>query len=90
MDTYNKVIYKYPININGTIFIVPRMHKILSIQKQDLDMCVWILCDLRSATDTKIRIFCYSTGWVVKDEPGEYISTVQDGEMVWHFFKEEL
>jgi hypothetical protein len=93
-----KTILKYKLDIldNQYIYIsMPIGAKILCVQEQGTDLCLWVLADTISeplvsrqirAVSRQIRII--GTGYVADDCYGEgYIGTVQmkDG-YVWHVF----
>lgn len=81
------IIYKFILDIADRQTIdLPENYQILSIQKQNDRMALWVLVDgLQEVHPVHFRI--YGTGHEVKSGL-EYISTVQIDNLVWHVFKE--
>ncbi len=64
--------------------------KILSVQVQHDNCCLWALCDDSKGVPSENReIAIYGTGNPIPDNPGKYISTFQllDGDLVFHVFE---
>ncbi|PHJ59296.1 hypothetical protein VF04_36770 [Nostoc linckia z7] len=70
------------------VISMPHNHKILSVQVQNGFIILWALCDIRS-DNMNIKFRVYGTGWDLPDDMSkhDYVSTVQDGALVWHIFK---
>ena len=85
-----KRIFKYPLKLQGTQKIkIPKHAKILNIQTQEDDICLWALINPEEPkVSRQIRIF--GTGHEVPDIKLEYIGTIQqlDGSLIWHVFEE--
>jgi len=85
-------IWKYPLEVADQQNLkLPTGAKILTVQAQDGNPCLWALVD---ETLPKFRfeihaIAIYGTGTPIPDEPGDYIATFQimGGELVFHAFE---
>lgn len=66
---------------------MPEKSEIMDIQMQNRNLTMWALVDPESK-NIEVKINMYGTGWETNDNTtkDEYLSTVQDGEFVWHFF----
>ena len=85
----SKKIWKFTFPVtNRSDIPMPKGAKLLSVQRQDGDICVWALVDPVAPTETR-RFAVYGTGQLVPDDPGAYVGTVQqlDGRLVWHVFE---
>lgn len=81
-------IWKYQLKMTGDQFVyVPSKHEILSLHLQGDDCCMWVKVD-PLAEKIAIRIYMFGTGMHVPVNPLVHIGTVQDGMLVWHFFRE--
>lgn len=68
---------------------IPLGSKILSIQKQNGEWCVWYLFDTEEKPG-KVHLRTIGTGHPIdaRDIKNlEFLATVQDGDFVWHFFR---
>lgn len=84
-----KTIYKYGLNVTGTQTIeVPMVAQILTAQLQNKELQLWILIDPEKEGSEYITIRIYGTGHPIDKENLEYISTFQEGTLVFHVFKE--
>ena len=83
-----KTIYKCSLKLKDeNIIKIPEKSEIMDIQMQNGLPVMWVLVDTDSPViDVKISI--YGTGCNIPEGTTEndYIATVQDGSMVWHFF----
>ena len=82
------IIWKFGIKIVDWQRIkMPQGAKILDIQVQNSEVCMWALCD-ENAPRIDRGFAVYGTGHVVRNEPGEYVATVQlgQGQLVFHVF----
>lgn len=67
---------------------MPEKSEIMDIQMQNGKPVMWFLTNPESK-EIEVKINMYGTGWnihnsiIIKDE---YLATVQDGDLVWHFF----
>ena len=82
-----EIIYKYQLDITDRQNVkLPIDAEILSIQDQGGVVCMWAKIDPNKiAIDRTIII--YGTGIPCEDIEGTFISTLQVGAMVWHFFQ---
>jgi len=86
-----KTIHKHLISVQDNFPLdLPKDSRILTVQKQNHVLLVWVLCDVSKEKETRyFRII--GTGWDIEDADGlEYIDTFQqaDGNLVWHLFEE--
>ena len=85
------VIYKYIIEPDDYIKInVPKFSKILSVQLQKSNVCVWILCDPNQPLTTRTFRLA-GTGHEIKEDIAGliFIGTFQvyGGDLVFHLFE---
>ena len=89
-----KSIWKYAFTSEQVIsFTMPRDAKILCVDEQDGDMCLW--AEVEVDRKTEIRQFAViGTGWDIHEDSysgltREYIGTVQQmsGALIWHIFE---
>ena len=92
-------IYKYELEIRDLqVLKIPYGYKIISIQQQDDNICMWVIVD-PACKDVQVIIRCFGTGHNL--EPSfslEYLGTVVltnpgiESEVisssVWHFFEQ--
>jgi len=84
----SKKIWKYTLENSRTQIVkMPLTSEIMDIQMQNGKPTMWAMVDPETE-EIELKINMYGTGDdihenVLKDE---YLSTVQDGEFVWHFF----
>lgn len=85
----NMTIWKFEVTHFNTHISAP-VQRFLTVQKQGNTLVVWAVVDL-SAPSKGYTISTIGTGWEFGDEvrTENYISTVQDGGYVWHFFWDE-
>ncbi len=84
----SKVIFKYVLDITDRqTVLLPKYSKILTVQMQNGEACIWVLCDLNQPYMSRI-IKCYGTGNTIPDSLDLYLGTIQSngGGLVWHFF----
>lgn len=84
-----QIVYKYLANIGEkTLLVLPIGSKILTVQKQNENICFWVL-QSPNHVPTEVRsILKVGTGHSFDDtNQYEYIGTVQDGVLVWHYFE---
>lgn len=81
-------IYKYLLNVTDhQVIKLPYVWQILTIQKQFDFFVMWALVDTNTK-ETEMEIEMYGTGEEVREKANKmYIATVQDGNLVWHFFR---
>ena len=84
-----QVVYKYLANIGDTtILMLPKGAKILTVQKQDPYTCFWVLHTAEGTLIEHRNILRVGTGYTFDDtKQYEYIGTVKDGPLVWHYFE---
>lgn len=84
-----QVIYKYLANIGDiTTLMLPKEAKILNVQKQGQHICFWALHSSEATLIESKRILRVGTGHPFDDtKEYQYIGTVQDGSLVWHYFE---
>ena len=81
-------IWKFELEKERTQLVkMPEKSEIMDIQMQKGKPVMWALVDT-TTDEIEVKINMYGTGWethenVLKDE---YLATVQDGKLVWHFF----
>jgi hypothetical protein len=81
-----KTIYKYPIDMGGTIVSLPEGHQIVKVDVQrESGPCFWAIVD----TDKPMKEHAFivlGTGHMFLKEM-EYIGTWQEPPFVWHLFE---
>ena len=83
----SKSIWKFPLDggVGPMVVEMPKGAEVLNAQIQGTAIVVWALVDIE-ATEGETRSFrIYGTGWA--DVEGRYISTIQDGQFVWHVYE---
>ena len=67
---------------------LPRNAEILSVQKQDRNICLWVLVEPKNNIIPR-AILMIGTGHDIPDDTGRFIGTVQmaEGALVWHYFE---
>lgn len=85
-----KTVYKYPLKIVERQFVdLPVAAKILSVQMQGQDLCLWALIDKEQPYKSKIEICIFGTGFPIEEEDvsgRKYYGTFQAGFYVGHVF----
>lgn len=81
-----KAIFKYPLkHVPEQTIEVHQISKVLTVQIQRGDYFLWAEVDTVAKQGITIEMF--GTGWEMEPTVREYISTVQDGPGVWHFYR---
>lgn len=84
-----QTIYKYPIEVTDNQHInIPRDGKILTVQVQGGQPCLWVLVDPdNDPEDRHIEVF--GTGHPISDDERDYIGTFQmhGGALIFHVFE---
>ena len=83
-----KLIYKYPLNIEGYTTIKAKFAQILDIQMQFDKPVLWAVVD-ENMEESDITLVSVGTGWPLSStEEWTYFKTVQEAEgaLIWHFF----
>lgn len=79
-------ICQFPIAITGEQLIdMRRFAKILCVQMQGLQPCLWAVVDRDAHTEQR-TIRTLGTGQPFDEEPGVYVGTYQTGPLVFHVF----
>jgi hypothetical protein len=81
-------IYKFELRIvDEQIIGGPELwvRRIRSVQFQKGKLFGW--AEVLDYPGKPARVYCFGTGNPMPDEPLTYISTVQDGDFVWHFYQ---
>lgn len=78
-----KQIWKF--QVSG-IIEMPADAKILTVQNQNGDPCIWALVDPNQKMDARMFTIV-GTGKPFDDTNTVYIGTFQDGPFVWHLFE---
>lgn len=79
-------IWKYKLRLTESIHM-PADARILCVQKQRGEICLWVLGDPDAPTRAR-RFGIYPTGGVAPPHDWPYIGTVQDSDLVWHVFEQ--
>jgi hypothetical protein len=81
-------IFKYPLRVTDHQSVpLPLGARILSVQFQDIWLSLWAAVDPKEALTEARHIRIYGTGHEL-DSSGRFITTVQQGSLVWHIFEE--
>ena len=81
-------IWKFELTKEKTQLVkMPEKSEIMDIQMQNGKPVMWALVHPYTR-EIEVKINMYGTGWETHENTtkDEYLSTVQDGEFVWHFF----
>ena len=92
-----KKIFKYPFVTTGSLGIsMPRFAKILCVQMQDGNPCIWAMVDPEQKLVMR-HFEVFGTGHSIPDIPDSfpsiparvYVGTYQqaNGKLVWHLFE---
>ena len=84
----SKIIWKYTLeNERAQLVKMPWKSEIIDIQMQNGKPTMWVMVDPKSE-ETEVKISRYETGEEIHEDAleVEYLATVQDGELVCHFF----
>ena len=65
---------------------LPSGAKILDVQMQGNDRCLWFLCNTEAPHELR-QIAIYLTGELLPDKPGKHIATFQNDVYVFHAFE---
>ena len=84
-----KTIWKLSLKGDRTEVCVPAGARFLSAQLQDGHVVVWALVDLE-APPANLALVCYGTADDLPEDPGDYVSTVQEWGAARHVFVETL
>ena len=84
-------IYKYTIEtVPQQNITMPKKARILDIQVQKDQACIWALVDPTQETE-EVLITTIGTGHDIQTNPGKYVGTYQidNGNLVFHVFAEQ-
>jgi len=86
-----KTIHRFPLLPSSAgrdiVLEIPRQAEVLSIGIRPLDNVPSLWALVSDGYDVCLRTFrIYGTGWMLPDNPGEYVGTFMVGPMVWHVF----
>lgn len=82
-----RTIYKYELKLEDEQTVeMPGFARILTVQVQDLKICLWAEVDTSFPTEAR-TIEIYGTGDEVLGLGRTYIGTVQRGAYVWHVYE---
>jgi hypothetical protein len=71
--------------------MLPVGARILSVQFQGNQLCLWVLVDLDERLVRRRTILIYGTGNPIDSEiEMQYIDSVQDVQLVWHIFEQVM
>jgi hypothetical protein len=81
-------IYKYPFPIHDSFTLeVPDNFKILKVEVQHYTPCIWMMVAVdRPKITIKFRL--YGTGHKVESDWDDHVATFQQGNFVWHLFRD--
>ena len=82
-------IWKWPLEVTDMqTLIMPAGAKLLDVQMQGGQCCIWALCDEYAPKEAR-HLAIYGTGNQIPDDAGEYVATFQrfGGELVFHVFE---
>jgi hypothetical protein len=85
-----KTVWKFPLSITDhQSIMLPVGARILSVQFQGDQLCLWALVDLDERLVRRRTILIYGTGNPIDSEiEMQYIDSVQDVQLVWHIFEQ--
>lgn len=82
-----ETIYKYELELTDTQALsLPADAEILTIQQQGPSIFAWVKLDNQKPERDRTIVVC-GTGSPLKQPYMRYITTIQVGIMVWHFFE---
>ena len=83
-----KTIFKYCIDLHGTIARLPEDAQILTVSVQDNRICLWALVDTNKPNIFRSFVV-YGTGQDMTNTINrlKYIGTVHINPFVWHIFE---
>lgn len=82
------VIWKYILENPEQEIVMPRHARILTVQMQNSQVCLWARVDSDKAYPREVRQFkLYGTGHTIPSISQKYIGTVQFQGMGWHLFE---
>lgn len=82
-------IFKYRIPVQERSSLqIPFGYRLLDIQVQDNNLCLWAIVDLDNILQ-EVKIIILGTGCDYPDDTQlQYLKTVQQGICVWHIFED--
>lgn len=87
-----KTIWKYTLNDTETALQLPTNSKILSVQNQNEEICMWVEVDVNNKETTQRYFKILGTGDFLSEDIGikhNFINTVQlhGGRLVFHIYE---
>lgn len=86
-----RVVYKHILNLGKTAIHFPPDSKIMSIQAQRGQICMWVEHDPAKLENpealVRLEFQTVPTGAVFEGEGMAFQATVQDGDLVWHVYR---
>lgn len=84
----SRQIWKFALATTSSLIRIPKTWRAISAQMQDGTLTMWAIVD-PDAPKTQVNVKVVGTGWPENLEGWQFLSTVQDGEFVWHVFVPE-
>lgn len=82
-----KTIWKFPLGMVAKQNVsIPLPAEVLTVQQQGESVCLWAEVDPKGER-VQVQIAMLGTGHPVPDGKKRYISTVQLGSLVFHFYE---
>lgn len=85
-----KSVWKFPLHVTGEpqSVMMPNGSKVLSVQLQAEQICVWALVNPQEPTEERL-FFIMGTGHPFGDTGDllHFVGTIQMGPLVWHVFE---
>lgn len=83
-----QTIHKYEVSITASQIIeMPDCALIMTIQRQNGKLSLWAQVNTENEPKPR-KIIVVGTGHRIENQNLLYITTIQDGDLVWHFFEE--
>lgn len=85
----SQAVYKYGIGLSGDTVEMLKGAKVLSVQRQRYDVCVWALVDPAEREKERRKFVLVGTGHTFDEPWAQFLGTVQfdDGYFVAHVFE---
>lgn len=83
-----RAVFKYVIDLPVTELTLPIGFKVLTVQGQNNQVCIWGEVDKDAPTE-KVVFEIYGAGHDIPDSGRKYIGTAQvhEGALVWHVYQ---
>lgn len=80
-------IFKYKLKLEAyQVVRMPHRAKVLHIEMQGDDYCVWALIDVEDQCLADRCFYIAGTGHEFEGKHIQYVTTTQQGPLVWHWF----